>query len=159
MGHRIFLGFAATLASVAASALAVEGGRDAADVYGRWYTPNRDSIIEVRDCGDGTPCGRVVWLDQDTAEFLVDVNNRDDALRGQPMLGARMLSGFRKCAQGWRKGAIYNPRDGKTYRATLTRLDGQRLEIKGCVSVICKGQVWEAVPADHAGVDAADSPQ
>lgn len=120
-------------------------------VMGHWYTPDRASIIEIYDCGDATPCGRVAWLDRETAKVTRDEQNRDPALRGRPILGMKLLHSFEPAAQGWTDGQIYNPEDGNTYKAKLMRLEDGRLQVKGCVGPICQGQVWTEAPAPLPG--------
>ena len=117
------------------------------DVIGRWVPPEQDSIIEVYRCGDEV-CGRIATLDEpmdDRGKPKVDRNNRDEALRGRPILGMELLSGFTSKKPGlYRGGRIYNPRDGKLYKAVLTLLDDGTLKIRGYVGVPALGQtqIW-----------------
>ena len=122
------------------------------DVYGDWYTPDRDSVVRIADCGDGTPCGTVTWQDPERAKVVIDRRNEDQALRGRPIVGITLLGGFEAAEEDWRRGAIYNPENGATYRARLKRLDADRLQVKGCVGPICKGMVWERRPPASADV-------
>ena len=123
------------------------------DVYGDWYTPERDSVVRIHDCGDGSPCGTVVWLDPETAQVIHDEHNDDAALRGRPILGVTLLSGFEAAPKGWRRGVIYNPGDGNSYRARVRRLDADTLEVKGCVGPICKGMRWARRPVAAASAE------
>ena len=41
-------------------------------------------------------------------------------------------------------GTIWDPQDNKTYKAKM-HLDGDELDVKGCVSVFCSGQNWARV--------------
>jgi uncharacterized protein (DUF2147 family) len=117
------------------------------DIIGRWVPLEQDSIIDIYLCGDEV-CGRIVKLDEpmdDSGEAKVDLNNRDEALRGRPILGMELLTGFSsKKAGSYRGGRIYNPRDGKLYKAILTLLDDGTLKIRGYVGVPALGQtqVW-----------------
>jgi uncharacterized protein (DUF2147 family) len=120
------------------------------DVWGHWYTPDGASIIAIEDCGDGTPCGRVAWVDAQGGGMTSDTNNRDADLRGRAMLGVTLLSGFEERHDRWRRGSIYNPQDGKTYRARLRRLSGDLLGVSGCLGPVCKELVWERAPAAQA---------
>ena len=45
------------------SIAAMSAHADPHNVYGVWMPPAETSHIEISDCGDGTPCGTVVWLD------------------------------------------------------------------------------------------------
>lgn len=124
--------------------ISVGSAAQAEDVFGRWYTPNGDSIIEIHDCGDGTPCGTVVWYDETTAQFTHDIHNKNEDLRTRPILGMVLLEGFERATVGWDRGIIYNPEDGKTYKSKLKALEDGTLEVKGCVAMFCKGQIWPA---------------
>ena len=133
--------------------LALSGEPGAHDVYGAWYTPDRDSVIAIADCGDGTPCGTVTWIDEARAQVTVDEHNDDAALRGRPILGITLLSGFETGRRGWRGGAIYHPGNGNTYRAKVRRLDADTLEVKGCLGPICQAQRWQRAPEAVARAD------
>ncbi|MEM9233401.1 MAG: DUF2147 domain-containing protein [Pseudomonadota bacterium] len=134
-------------------ALAMAGmGSDAAarpdtlEGEGRWYTEHQKSIVEIYDCGDGTPCGRVAWIDPDKDNVFTDDHNHDPALRGRPMEGVVILSGFVWTEDGWRGGEIYNPKNGKSYAAKMNVAEDGSLLVKGCVGPICKGLRWTEAP-------------
>ncbi|WOI53769.1 DUF2147 domain-containing protein [Parvularcula sp. LCG005] len=129
------------IAGVMAVTMVTEPGSEA-DVFGNWFTPRRDSVIEIYDCGDETPCGRVIWMIDDQTGETLDTQNRDPDLRDRSILGMVLLEDFEPHDKGWTNGDIYNPEDGRTYRAKLKRLDDGTLEVKGCMGPICKGQVW-----------------
>jgi hypothetical protein len=40
------------------------------------------------------------------------------------------------------RGEIYNPENGRTYKALLTLRDADTLEIEGCILFVCRKQVW-----------------
>ncbi|MEM7767055.1 MAG: DUF2147 domain-containing protein [Pseudomonadota bacterium] len=140
-------GLAAFLVAVAAQAEPVAGSKD---VFGTWATEDGSARIEITDCGDGSPCGRVVWIDQAsmrerlTPETAVDENNPDPARQGDPVLGLLMLSDFEEKRNDWRGGTIYDPETGRTYGSRLKRRDDGTLQVKGCVGPICQTQTWTA---------------
>ena len=41
-------------------------------------------------------------------------------------------------------GTIWDPQDDKTYKSKM-HLNGNELDVKGCVSVFCSGQAWMRV--------------
>lgn len=112
------------------------------DVFGFWRTEAGSSIVEIADCGDGSPCGTVRWLDPDEVAVSEDVNNPDPELARRSLLGLLMLSGFERSRRGWSNGEIYDPERGKTFGSKLRRLDDGRLEVKGCVAFFCQTQIW-----------------
>ena len=115
------------------------------DVSGTWLNDAKTGHIESSDCGDGTPCGNLVWIKTNQGDAPKDINNTDAALRTRPLVGIQMLSDFSLKKDSWRKGKIYNPNDGKTYGSSLKRLEGDILQVKGCLGPICKKQLWTLV--------------
>jgi uncharacterized protein (DUF2147 family) len=122
-------GFAIALSSPAFSA---------ASVNGRWYTDGKDSIVEIGNCG-AFVCGKVakVLKNMPNGQPPIDANNPNPALRKRPVQGIIILSGFKDAGKHW-AGSIYDPRAGKTYRSTLTRLTNGTLKVQGCWGVFCR---------------------
>ncbi len=123
-------------------------GVGSADPTGVWLTPNGDSHIEIRACGEKL-CGRLAWFTEPrTADgtLKLDEKNKNAALRTRPLLGLVMMSGFTKTGDGeWTKGRIYNPEDGQTYRSKFELKDENTLNVSGCVLIFCKNQTWTRV--------------
>ena len=111
-------------------------------VLGIWETPEKDARIEIIDCGDGTPCGDLIWIDPASADSETDINNPTDALRDRPLVGIRMVWGFTPRRAQWRAGKVYDPESGRTYRAELSLKDTNQLKLKGCIGPICRSQIW-----------------
>lgn len=130
-----------------AAAILLSGGATATvnslDVHGLWYTPDRNSIVAIGDCGDGTPCGTVAWVDPEHGGMSHDEHNPDDDLRGREMVGITLLHSFEEQQGSWRSGAIYNPKDGRTYRAKIELLSEDALAVSGCLGPVCKKLIWE----------------
>lgn len=121
---------------------------DPMDVAGRWLTQDKDAIIEIHDCGDGTPCGTLVWAAIKPGGPKTDRRNPDETLRDRPILGMTMIWGFSQDGQKWRSGKIYNAGNGKTYGSGLSIAVDGSLALKGCLGPFCKTQRWTRVP-DH----------
>ena len=111
-------------------------------VLGVWETPEKDARIEISDCGDGTPCGDLIWIDPASADSETDINNPTKALRDRPLVGIRMVWGFTARRDQWRSGKVYDPESGRTYRAELSLKDANQLKLKGCFGPICRSQFW-----------------
>ncbi len=124
-------------------------------VKGQWIPPEEDSRLEVYDCGDNRICGRIIWLrepNQEDGTPKVDTLNLNEAERGRPVLGMIFLSDFvldSNKHNRWKSGKIYNPRNGRLYKATMT-IKGDVLKVRGYVGVplIGETQVWTRVPAE-----------
>jgi uncharacterized protein (DUF2147 family) len=114
----------------------------AAPVTGRWLTTEKDSIIEIGQCG-ATVCGKIAQILRPTKDGkpAVDANNPNPALRGRTIQGLTILSGFVAKGESW-KGSIYDPRAGKTYASYLTKLANGNLKLQGCVGPFCRTFVY-----------------
>lgn len=135
----LFLGLAGP------DAVAQQDGRS---VVGTWQPPERDSAFEIYPCGDRF-CGRITMINEPNTpdgKPKADLNNEDPTQRGRPLLGMEFLSGFRHEGGGsYQEGRIYNPRDGKLYKANMKLEDSNNtLRVRGYVGVPMLGQtqVW-----------------
>lgn len=116
-------------------------------VVGTWHSPTKNGIIEIARCGSSL-CGRLMGGDDIRADSnFKDKNNKDATLRGRPLKGVTMLSGFKR-GEGavWDDGQVYNPADGRTYSGRITVTDPNTLKLRGCVFVpLCKTETWTRV--------------
>ncbi|MEQ9520726.1 MAG: DUF2147 domain-containing protein [Parvibaculum sp.] len=118
---------------------------------GYWRTVRHGALVKIADCGDGTPCGALAWVSEAISEGnVLDIRNRDPALRDQLLIGAPILWGFSLTENEWRDGLLYNPEDGKTFRAHLRLLSHSELQVSGCIGPFCRSQIWtrSAEPSD-----------
>jgi uncharacterized protein (DUF2147 family) len=123
--------------AAAASAVAAP-----APIAGRWFTPGREAVVAVAPCGP-LWCGRIAQvLKPRPGGPPIDILNPDPALRGRPMVGVPVLSGFHVEDGRWR-GRVYDPESGRTYRSEVSRA-GASLIVKGCWGPFCRSQTWEA---------------
>lgn len=116
----------------------------AAGPEGLWTASDGESQIRITSCG-AKLCGALAWLkdaNDSSGLPLRDMKNIDPALRARPLAGLPLLLGLARAGADWR-GPIYNPEDGKTYEATLTLVDADKLQIRGCVAAIfCQTEVF-----------------
>jgi len=115
------------------------------DVFGLWLSEAKDGHINISDCGDGTPCGTLVWVDPTTTDTTLDARNKDRDLRSRSLVGVPIIWGFERTKNGWKAGQIYNPEDGKTFGARVKRQDVDQLEVKGCLGFMCITNIWTRV--------------
>lgn len=115
------------------------------DVFGLWLSEAKDGHINISDCGDGTPCGTLVWVDPKTTDTTLDARNKDRDLRSRSLVGVPIIWGFERTKNGWKAGKIYNPEDGKTFGARVKRQDVDLLEVKGCLGFMCITNIWTRV--------------
>ena len=137
----------AAMLLLACARSAAADGALASDVAGRWATPGVSAIVELSPCAAerATLCGTIRWLWEavdDRGRPRLDSRNMDATLRSRPLLGLAILSGLKpRQAVGW-EGRIYNPEDGQSYRATVSRRGADTLVVEGCVLFGCQKQVW-----------------
>lgn len=104
--------------------------------YGTWRNPKDSVHIEARSCGDRM-CGVVVWANDKA---------KADARRGgtDNLIGQQLFQDFEEREDGRWKGKVFVPDINKTFHGTVTVIDPDTLEGKGCLigGIGCKSQVW-----------------
>ncbi len=113
-------------------------------IAGNWLAESGDAYIQMKDCGDGTPCGYLMLIGEDAQANAIDDQNPDATLAGRKMHGIKMVWGFKAKGDNWKGGKIYDPNSGKTYKSKMERLSDTELKVSGCVGPFCQGQVWTA---------------
>ena len=114
-------------------------------ILGYWLAPQ--SIFEIKNC-DGALCAEIVQLLVEEGvdpKSILDSKNMDPELQSRPLIGINILEGFYgefNSKNTLKGGRIYNPRDGKSYKSKLHRLDNGNLRVKGCILFICDGDEW-----------------
>ena len=76
---------------------------------------------------------------------LIDRYNPDPALRKRPLVGLNLMEGFRYLGRNsWDGGRIYNPENGKYYKATISLADNNRLMLRGYwgISLLGRTEIW-----------------
>jgi uncharacterized protein (DUF2147 family) len=146
-----------------ATLLALPAAAQPADaVVGTWLTEAGDKGGKARveiEREDGDFVGRIVWLEEPdfvdgehAGEPKRDLENPDAELRDRPVLGLAILDGFGYAGKGtWSGGTIYDPANGKTYKAKMY-LDGdgdRTLDVRGYVGITLFGRTttWTRVEA------------
>lgn len=124
-------------------------------IVGLWQTdPTEQGYAHVEVTRDGDLYeGRVVWLsqplfpdgDSEAGRPKVDRLNPDPELRGQPIIGLPLMSGFRYVDGVWKGGRIYDPETGNTYKCVLRLGEDGALKVRGYIGISLLGRttVWE----------------
>lgn len=141
--------WAAGLLVATASAVFAQapGAVPAVSPIGRWLRASGNGVVEIYPC-DRRLWGRVVWvrkLVDDQGRPLADRNNPDPALKTRPACGLPIMGGFEFGGpREWGGGWVYNPENGKTYRARLTLENETVLRLRGYIGIPLFGetQVW-----------------
>ena len=137
------------LAALTTACLMTAGSVAAEDsaALGVWQSPTRGAHIEIIACADGAICGKLVSASKPQSNpQLLDVHNKDPALRDRKMLGQIVLDGFKGGPMKWIGGRVYNPGDGNYYSGVITLIDDTHMQLKGCAFwFLCKSQTWTKV--------------
>ncbi len=121
---------------LAAALIALPLAAQAGDPSGLWQTAVNDEgkylHVQIGACaGDASQiCGTIV---QGFGGASQDNN-------GKAIIWGMQASG----ENYWRRGTIWAPDDDKTYNSNMT-LNGNSLQVEGCVLVFCRGQTWTRV--------------
>lgn len=120
-------------------------------IVGLWTTAGGESRVEIAG-EDGEFTGAIVWLkeptypegDEEAGEEKRDRLNPDPGKQDEPILGLKMLEGFKHDGGNkWGGGTIYDPKSGKTY-SCIIKLEGEQLHVRGYVGLSIMGRttVW-----------------
>ncbi|MCF8331624.1 MAG: DUF2147 domain-containing protein [Bacteroidales bacterium] len=122
--------------------------QDASSVTGRWYTENKESVVKIYK-KNGKYYGKLVWLEEPRDEdgnLKRDDNNPVKSKRNQKLAGLEILKDFEYSGNGkWKGGTIYDPDNGKTYKAQIELNGDGKLDLRGYIGVPAFGRttVWK----------------
>ncbi len=116
-----------------------------ADIVGVWDTGD-GAHVEIYE-RDGKYHGKFVLFYDEPPAGGVDAENPDPALRDRPLLGADLILNFEFNGKKWKKGRLYNPENGKQYKADLELRDGV-LKVRGWIGMRLIGRTVEWTRAD-----------
>lgn len=116
------------------------------DIVGTWKDGNGKGHIQIFK-QQGKYYGKIVWLKDaknTDGKPKVDRKNPNTSLRTRPIVGIVMLRDFKYDDGEWTNGYIYNPSDGKEYKAYMKLKDKNTLAVRGYVgiSLIGKTDTW-----------------
>jgi len=121
---------------LAAIVVAMPLAATAQEINGTWQTSTSESgaylHVEISPCANDAAltCGTIVAAFAGASAENV----------GKPIIWDMQQRGNNR----WRRGQIWAPDDDKTYRSNMV-LNGNNLEVEGCVAIFCRGQVWTRV--------------
>ncbi|HQX93105.1 DUF2147 domain-containing protein [Thermomonas sp.] len=134
------------LAGVLASVAFTASAQDAASPIGKWKTLDDKSgkpmtITEVYMAKNGTMAARIV----ENLGLPATCADCDGEHKGKPMVGMVTLWNLKANKDGsWGGGSGYKPSEDREFNAKSVKLvdGGKKLEVKGCVSIICRTATW-----------------
>jgi len=104
---------------------------------GNWSTENGHGVVAIEPCGDAL-CGRIVGIDRDPSEPMpTDVSGRSQC-------GLTIIRNQKPTPDGSWLGEITDPRDGRTWQATLWVDENGNLHLRGFIGIPLLGatQIW-----------------
>ena len=119
-----------------------------------WITEGGRSRVEITKRADGKFYGKIVWIkeplyledEEETGQPRRDKNNPDPKLRSRPLMNLELLSGFVPDGENkWKKGTIYDPESGKTYKCKISMEGNDTLHVRGYIGISLLGRttVWK----------------
>ena len=134
----------ATVAVVTVSFVPLVASADelADDIIGLWDT--RDGAhVEIYE-REGQYYGKFVWFYDEPPAGGIDAENPDPELRGRSLLGTDFILRFEFDGKKWKNGRMYNPENGKEYKADVELKNGV-LRVRGWVGIRLLGRTVEWV--------------
>jgi uncharacterized protein (DUF2147 family) len=129
-------------------------GADADAIIGLWNTADNDAKIEIFKCGVEY-CGKISYLEEPNYPPedkegmgglpMVDRHNPNPELRQRPLIGLTFLEGFQYMGNHtWDEGRIYNPENGKMYKARISLSGNNQVLLRGYwgVSLLGRTETW-----------------
>ncbi|NYD91562.1 DUF2147 domain-containing protein [Sphingomonas melonis] len=107
-----------------------------AAILGTWHNPKNSVAVRTGHCGEKL-CGWVVRAS--------DKAQRDVADKGYPpLIGTALLRDYKADGKQRWAGQIYVPDMGRAFGSTVTMVDANTLNVRGCLigGFICKSQIW-----------------
>ncbi len=108
--------------------------------YGVWRNPKNSVHLEIKPCGGGQACGKVVWANADA--------QADARKGGTPnLIGLQILRDFELQKNGSWRGKVFVPDLNMVLSGTADFPDATTMKAKGCLvgRLFCKSQIWKRI--------------
>jgi uncharacterized protein (DUF2147 family) len=92
--------------AIAATLFVGSAAHAAPNIVGDWITQDRSAVITIGRCGPSV-CGKISRALVIKPNYpKTDIHNPKPQLRGRPLIGLQILSGFVATADRWNNGRI-----------------------------------------------------
>jgi uncharacterized protein (DUF2147 family) len=109
------------------------------NITGVWANEELGFELEIYDCGDAYLCGRVISYSKTSDYVDIPASPPQEGVAGdQRIIGRELLTGFEADLENgakWNNGRIFNPKDGRTYKSTITLADKDTLKLRAYVGI------------------------
>lgn len=140
-----------SVALLFSSSAVLAAEQEADTAAGVWQTASGGYVQLYKD--GGVWKGKIVGSESGEASF--DENNPDESLRERRLLGVNVLEGLEYVGNGeFENGSIYDPGNGKTYKAKAEIQDPDTLEVRGFIgfSLLGRSQTWTRIDPNAENV-------
>ncbi len=136
-------------AAILIAAASMSASADPMSPVGTWNTIDDEtnqpkSLVRITEKG-GVISGTIEkLLDPAKQDSKCDECASDDPRKGKPVIGMTILTGLKKEGDNvYDGGQILDPKNGKTYNAKVTVIDGgKKLEMRGSILFFGRTQTW-----------------
>lgn len=106
-------------------------------LIGTYMTDKNEGMVEITK-RDNKYFGKLIWT---KTPGKLDSNNPDDKQKTEKLAGKEILKDFVFDGKDlWHNGAIYDPKNGKTYSCKITRDEKGNLNVRGYIGVSMLGR-------------------
>lgn len=115
------------------------------EIIGEWKTQDKEAIVKIYKAKDGKYYGKITWLkkpNDKNGKPFTDSENPNKKLKNKPLLGLVILKSFEYSSKQWKKGRIYDPIDGKTYKAKIWLSNNNILNVRGYWGLFYQTEKW-----------------
>lgn len=105
-------------------------------IDGVWHNPSNSVAVRMGACGEAS----CVWVVRASAAAEADAKKGGDAT----LIGTALLRDYKPSAKNVWSGTLYVPDMSRTFASTITLVDPQTIDVKGCLvgHFLCKTQRW-----------------
>ncbi|MFT5820399.1 MAG: hypothetical protein ACI8ZM_001641 [Crocinitomix sp.] len=118
------------------------------NIIGTWLTEDKEAHVKIYKINN-IYYGKISWLkkpnDPDTGKPWLDKENETVSKRKRPLMGSKMLWGFKYDDGEYDDGSVYDSRDGETYSGKLWLEDKNTLEMRGYWGFFYSTETWTRV--------------
>jgi len=113
------------------------------EIIGMYHLPN-NLDIEIFKSGSKY-FGKIIGLDGFNNGQRSDINNPDEALRGEPLIGKIIIKDleFEPSENEWVDGSMYGPEKGLMFNLKITEVREHEIEVVGSKYFFWKKLTWE----------------
>lgn len=107
-------------------------------INGYWLTAEKDSIIQLSNCGATNICGTIRSYKGTGKE--TDEGNPDKTKRNRPICNLQIIGGLTPKGKEWKSGWIYDPEVAEKYSLSAKLVGPNKLKLRGYIGTEAYGE-------------------